>query len=136
MTTSLTMTEIKQAVVALIPDANGLFLAVPRRNRPDFIGLPGGKVDPGETLEEAIRRETLEETNIELGEIELIFQDVEKGEVDFKSYCFYAKTYKILGELKGDTGQPVWVKKEDLTSPKTGAFPNYNAKVFSTLQGE
>ncbi|CAN5144521.1 8-oxo-dGTP diphosphatase [soil metagenome] len=33
---------------------------------------PGGKIEPGETPEQAIRREVAEETSIELGQVELV----------------------------------------------------------------
>jgi nucleoside triphosphatase len=36
-------------------------------------GLPGGGIDPGETLEEALRREILEEVGLELEKIEPLF---------------------------------------------------------------
>lgn len=39
-------------------------LAVSRRGRPDDLGLPGGKVEPGERPEEAAARELLEETGV------------------------------------------------------------------------
>lgn len=34
-------------------------------------GLPGGATEPGEVVEEAARRETLEETNLEIGKMSL-----------------------------------------------------------------
>lgn len=57
-----------RSVVALIQNQDGRFLAVSRPNRPNDLGLPGGKIDPGELPEEAIVREVLEETGLTINE--------------------------------------------------------------------
>ena len=54
------------AVAIVLPDGRGNLL-VSRRGRPPregMLDLPGGFVDPDETMEEAIRREMLEETSL------------------------------------------------------------------------
>lgn len=56
------------AVVALIEDDRGRLLLVRRAREPmkGTLDLPGGFVDPGETLEEALRREIREELNLDI----------------------------------------------------------------------
>ena len=54
------------------PEARVLLI---RRGRAPYVGryaLPGGFVKIGETVEEACRRETQEETGIEVGELRLV----------------------------------------------------------------
>ena len=52
---------MRQAVCALIIE-DGKTLAVSRKDNPNDFGLPGGKVDDNESLEEALIREVFEET--------------------------------------------------------------------------
>ncbi|WP_055475833.1 NUDIX hydrolase [Gordonia sp. HS-NH1] len=60
------------AVGALITDEDGRILLILRRNEPSagHWSLPGGKVEPGESLRQAVIREVEEETGlvVEVGE--------------------------------------------------------------------
>lgn len=60
---------MKKAVCILIEDYDGNIIAVSRRNSITSFGLPGGKVDPGESHETAICRELFEETGITIRDL-------------------------------------------------------------------
>jgi len=64
----------EQRVVAtvggILVSEPGNILLVRTRKWSDKFGLPGGKIDYGETMEAAFRREIVEETGLKLGEIE------------------------------------------------------------------
>jgi 8-oxo-dGTP diphosphatase len=90
---------------AIIPSPDDKILLI-KRNTPPFIGywaLPGGRMDPGETIEQTIVREVKEETGLD-AKIEWVLGEyVEKGvkdDVDYEYYptCFVVKP--VGGELK------------------------------------
>ncbi|MGF1531121.1 MAG: NUDIX domain-containing protein [Puniceicoccaceae bacterium] len=60
--------NVASAVAVLVLDGGGrgLFTVRQKDPRAGYYDLPGGFVDPGESLEEAARREVLEEVGIEL----------------------------------------------------------------------
>ena len=61
-------------VAVLIYDESGKILCLQREREPGkgLLGLPGGFVDIGESIEEAATREVFEETGIEIEELKLI----------------------------------------------------------------
>ena len=54
------------SVHAVIPDADGRILLIKQSYGDGRWGLPGGSVEPGETVQEAIRRECREELGVEV----------------------------------------------------------------------
>lgn len=52
--------------VDIIIETNGGIVLIERRNKPFGWALPGGFVDEGESLEDAARREALEETSLHI----------------------------------------------------------------------
>lgn len=86
-------------------------------------GIPGGVVEVGETLEQAVEREVLEETGIRVKPIELItiFDSVNKdelGRVQFHYILFEYLCEYISGEVKAGDDAPDarWIPLDNLDS--------------------
>jgi 8-oxo-dGTP diphosphatase len=90
---------------AIIPYPDDKILLIKRNTRP-FVGywaLPGGRMDPGETIEQTVVREVKEETGLEATIIRVVGEYVEKGaregiEYEYYPTCFVVKP--VGGELK------------------------------------
>jgi phosphoglycolate phosphatase-like HAD superfamily hydrolase/ADP-ribose pyrophosphatase YjhB (NUDIX family) len=81
-------------VGALIYDDEGRVLMVRTRKWSNLWGIPGGKVKYGETLEAALRREIIEETGLELGEIRCVLvQDCIGSEEFYREAHFVLVNY-------------------------------------------
>jgi mutator protein MutT len=94
----------------------------------EYYVLPGGSVESGETVEEAVAREMKEETDI-IVEVKEVFLEMEEEVLDkgFKKHCYYICGY-ISGEanLREDSEEakemkegihfykPVWIDLKDL----------------------
>lgn len=122
------------AVMLVVKD--GKILAVSRRHDKTKFGLPGGKVEPDETPEQAAIRETEEETGIKVSDCVFIFRrdeprDRPEGE-DFHAYCYYALNWS--GEPHdSEEGTVEWMTEEDLIGDK-GAFADYNNRTLITFK--
>lgn len=121
---------MKYAVCALIfqPVQGDKVLAVSRKDNPNDFGLPGGKVDDGENLVSAVKRELLEETGLTCTVWRPIFSAVD-GE-------YYVTTF-FVSEFEGDiktkeTGVVKFVSSREIMSDNA-SFRNYNKKLFSYL---
>ena len=90
---------------AIIPFPMDRILLVKRDTVPfkGYWALPGGRMDPGETVEQTIVREVKEETGLDVTIVRKIGEYVEKGvkdDVDYEYYptCFLVKV--VGGEIK------------------------------------
>lgn len=113
---------MKKAVCALII-RNGNALCVSRKDDHNDFGMPGGKVDKGETLIDAIEREVLEETG---------YSVIHTSEMTFTAPCGKREVTTFLCRISDinagvddtETGIVKWMDPSILA---TGSFAGYNA---------
>jgi len=111
-----------------------LILAVSRKNNPNDFGLPGGKLDPGETPEEALCREVLEETGLKVKDFKVAFEDQDRVEGGESRPCRAYLVESWEGELETrEAGVVRWVEPSVITDPTT-SFHEYNIRLFTHLK--
>lgn len=109
-------------VGALIFDGRTILL-VERAQEPlkGYWSLPGGIVEAGEKLEDAIRREVLEETGLRIEPLAMfeIFERIMPGSLGRAEYHYVLLDYLCRvtgGQLRAasDVSGAVWVREQDL----------------------
>lgn len=92
--------------------------------------LPGGHVDQGESITEAVKREMKEETGLDIYEPKLC--GVKQFPIDDGRYIvFLYKTDKFLGELiSSDEGKMEWVKRSEIAKIETVSDFELMLRVF------
>lgn len=117
----------KLAATVLVIADDGRVLAVSRRDDPTAFGLPGGKVDPGETSAEAAARELQEETGLVATDLKPVF--TRDGDGD--GYTTTTFMGNVSGQIDtSEEGVIRWVDREVLFA---GPFGPYNRKLFQAL---
>lgn len=122
--------KAKTAVCVLL-EKDGKFLSVSRKNDHTDFGLPGGKLDFGETLIQCAKREVLEETGYELdiSPYNPFMKLDENGvfTITFKAN-FTTDNPTKQSTCEKETGLVSFVNKEQLYS---GSFGDYNKAMLT-----
>ena len=111
------------------PQDDNLVLGVSRKDDHNDWGLPGGKIDPGETALEAVIRETKEETNLDVG---AFYCGVKKSEDGWIVYIYGADTYSGEVELSYEHSDYAWLSLDEIAK-LTNTTPSLYADVASVF---
>lgn len=105
-------------------EAAGLILQAPDRsilllrrsplvNNPGYWNLPGGRVDPGETPEQAAVRETFEEAGIQVFSVEPYDVVVRRDKPHKQYHVFLARGQKVTPTLNAESDGWTWVSLQE-----------------------
>ena len=117
-----------RTATAIIPFPPEKILLIKRATVPfkGYWALPGGRVDPGETVEQTVVREVKEETGLDVSVICKVGQYHEQGvqggvEYDYYPACFLVKI--VGGEIKKQESEIEEIKLFSLSElPEVLAF--------------
>lgn len=124
--------SVRLAVSCVVQDGDR-FLLVERAHEPakGQFAFAGGKVEPGESLEDAARRELLEETGIAAGEVTLLRELTVEG--GFHLHVFFAHSFTGVPEARDDAASVGWFTIEQMNDMP---MPQSVYEVASELCGD
>lgn len=97
-------------VFPVLPDGQILLTEQEQPGKEPFIGACGGRVDEGEDVLAAAKRELLEESGYEAAEFFLWDARHPTSKIDWVVYTFIARGLKKVGELDLDGGEKIELK--------------------------
>jgi 8-oxo-dGTP pyrophosphatase MutT (NUDIX family) len=118
----------RRAACCLIIRSDGKVLAVSRKYDKNAMGLPGGKVDPGETPELAAARELEEETGLTATRLNPVFSRVDDD--GYETTTFECDVDDVDDIHTDEAGRVAWVTWEKLLD---GPFGDYNLALKNTV---
>src|SRR3989304_1055676 len=112
--TTATFEKLKRPdTVMLLPVTNDKKIVITEQEQPGkqpFIGSIGGRVDPGEDILTAAKRELLEESGYEANEFVLWDAQQPITKIDWAIYTFIAKGLRQVAEQDLDSGEKIKLK--------------------------
>lgn len=113
--------SIESKHVLVLAKHNGKWLLTKHPKR--GLEFPGGKLEKGETLVEATIRETKEETNVDLENLEWLAEYMVLDNIPFCKTVYIAKVGYINEERTSfETEGAIWLSSEELTRSEYLSF--------------
>ena len=101
-------------VFPVLDDGKILLTEQEQPGKEPFVGATGGRVDNGEDILEAAKRELLEESGYEASEFILWDAQHPTSKIDWVVYTFIAKGLKKVSDMNLDAGEKITLKPVSL----------------------
>ena len=101
-------------VFPILDDEKILLTEQEQPGKEPFVGATGGRVDNGEDILEAAKRELLEESGYEASEFILWDAQHPTSKIDWVVYTFIAKGLKKVSDMNLDAGEKITLKPVSL----------------------
>ena len=126
-------------VFPVLPDGKILLTEQEQPGKASFIGATGGRVDEGEDVLAAAKRELLEESGYEAEEYILWHAEQPVSKMEWAVYVFIAKGLKKVTDLHLDGGEKITLKPAAFDEfIDLGSIENFSEKeiVFKLLEAK
>lgn len=97
-------------ILPVLPDGKIILIEEEQPGSDLVIGMPGGRIDEGEEVLEAVKRELLEETGYTADKFILWDAQQVVNKIDWVIYVFIAKGLKKVAEPNLDSGEKIALK--------------------------
>ena len=124
--------SVPRSVVAVFLRPGREVLAVSRKGDLANIVFPGGKIEPSEDPEAAVRRETLEEVGITIESMRKCYERVDPVDGNV-AWCYLVGAYSGEPKPRERNTRVLWCKPDKLLEPHC-TFKEYNRGLFEHLR--
>lgn len=119
-------------VLALTADKKVIMTKQTQPGFQEFLSLPGGIIDEGESVLTACKRELLEETGFSSDDWHFLFSGQMNSRIDWANFYLVAKDCQQVAELKPDAGEKISVELVDLNQlPQLVKAKNFRNSDFA-----
>jgi len=122
-------------VIMLVTDGNQLLLGRSPGWPEGFYSLLAGFMEPGETVEAAVRREVAEETSVETGPVRLLNSQPWPFPASLMIGCITEATSRTIRLDREELDDALWVSREDLLAIFAGTHPTITAPRHGAIAG-
>lgn len=99
------------SVVGVLPNANVLLAWDEQPHRQGVLTTPGGRIEDDESPQEGARREFLEETGYEIGDLRDFFSYRPAGKIDHEVFFFVGRDLRKVQEPMLDSGERIELRE-------------------------